>query len=152
MTDSKTPDWAKEEASDLYDLVSDAPSTAKAKAEITLALVEAERRGSANLISIIADIREKSGVGAKPMLGELADAISQALLSAYERGRADKERDLAVARQALIDWLHIYAPGLCNSWKVDEARVRVGEHGTIAYIAKALAAFDPPAKENDNER
>jgi hypothetical protein len=31
---------------------------------------------TANLLSIIADIREKTGVGGKPMLNELADAIA----------------------------------------------------------------------------
>lgn len=56
----------------------------------------------ANLISIIADIREKSGVGAKPMLGDLADAIALALSQAYERGQVDMRERAAghIDRQA----------------------------------------------------
>lgn len=41
------------------------------------ALAAADVPESANLLSIIADIREKSGVGSKPMLNELADAIGE---------------------------------------------------------------------------
>lgn len=50
------------------------------------------RESYANLINIIADIREKSGVGGKPMLGELADAIEARIAAAEQRG-AEKERE-----------------------------------------------------------
>lgn len=51
------------------------------------------------LISIIADIRDKSGVGAKPMLGELADAIALVIDQAYERGQESmRERAAQVAK------------------------------------------------------
>ena len=58
---------------------------------IAQALAEAERLGrddtdSANLLSIIADIREKSGLGAKPMLGELAGAIAARIDDARREG------------------------------------------------------------------
>lgn len=59
---------------------------------IAQALAEAERLGrddtdSANLLSIIADIREKSGLGAKPMLGDLAGAIAERIASAEREGK-----------------------------------------------------------------
>jgi len=50
------------------------------------------RASYANLINIIADIREKSGVGATPMLGELADAIEARIAAAEQRG-AERERE-----------------------------------------------------------
>lgn len=55
----------------------------------------------ANLISIIADIREKSGLGGYPMLSELADAIGSKLADAESRAtRAEQERDEALERAA----------------------------------------------------
>lgn len=53
---------------------------------IAAALAEAEREATTNLISIIADIRMKSGVGAKPMLGELADAIADRVEESHREG------------------------------------------------------------------
>ena len=53
----------------------------------------------ANLISIIADIREKSGLGGYPMLSELADAIGSKLADAESRATsAEQERDEALER------------------------------------------------------
>lgn len=49
-------------------------------------LAKAEREASANLIGIIADIRQKSRVGAKPMLGELADAIAAQIEESRREG------------------------------------------------------------------
>lgn len=49
---------------------------------IARALAAAEAEASANLISIIADIRQKSGIGGKPMLGELAEAIAEKIKDA----------------------------------------------------------------------
>lgn len=70
---------------------------------------------------------------------------SIALLSAYERGRAERAGEITVAEQALKDWLHVYAPDLCDAVEVEKAKARIGEHGTIAYIARALEALAPPA-------
>lgn len=42
-----------------------------------------------NLILIIADIREKSGVGLKPALSELADAIAAKVVCSVKRGRCE---------------------------------------------------------------
>jgi len=60
------------------------------------------RASYANLINIIADIREKSGVGGKPMLGELADAIEARIAAAEQRG-AERERYVAEAEGELYD-------------------------------------------------
>jgi hypothetical protein len=35
------------------------------------------------------------------------------------------------------DWMHIYASDMCDEARVKEARSRVYEHGTLAYIAFA---------------
>jgi len=55
------------------------------------------RESYANLINVIADIREKSGVGGKPMLGELADAIEARIAAAEQRWA---ERAAKMARAA----------------------------------------------------
>lgn len=58
------------------------------------ARVKEDATGTANLISIIANIRERSGVGGKPMLSELADAIGAKIEATESRAtRAEQERD-----------------------------------------------------------
>lgn len=42
---------------------------------------------------------------------------------------------LEVAQRGINDWLHLYAPDECREDRVAEARKRVHEHGTLAYIA-----------------
>lgn len=37
---------------------------------------------------------------------------------------------------ALDDWLNIHAPEFCSDLRVAEAYRRLGEHGTISYIAE----------------
>lgn len=54
---------------------------------VAAAMAEGEARETANLIGIISDIRQKSGIGAKPMLGELADAIAERIVKAEREGR-----------------------------------------------------------------
>ncbi|NSX90086.1 hypothetical protein [Agrobacterium tumefaciens] len=49
----------------------------------------------------------------------------------------DIEQKCKVALQALSDWAVIYAPDMCCAKTVREARQRVLEHGTLAYIANA---------------
>lgn len=62
------------------------------------------RASYANLINIIASIREKSGVGAKPMLGDLADAIEARIAAAEQRGvEKERERCAKVAEEAAED-------------------------------------------------
>jgi len=63
------------------------------------------RASYANLINIIADIREKSGVGGKPMLGELADAIEARMAAAEHRGaERERERCAKVAEERVPLW------------------------------------------------
>ena len=51
------------------------------------------------------------------------------------------ERELALEKAltrsvtALDDWLNTYASELCDPKRVEEAAVRIREHGTLAYIA-----------------
>lgn len=49
----------------------------------------------ASLLSVIAAIREKSGVGTVPMLSELPEAIASAIASAVEAERAWQDMDSA---------------------------------------------------------
>jgi hypothetical protein len=48
-----------------------------------------------------------------------------------ERAREALERSVT----ALNDWLHVYAPEFCGDDHVAESRARIGEYGTLAYIA-----------------
>jgi hypothetical protein len=48
---------------------------------------------------------------------------------------ADLRRALEAAQRGINDWLHLYAPDHCHADRVAEARSRVHEHGTLAYIA-----------------
>lgn len=77
----------------------------KARAILATGLVPDEAAvrtdNTANLISIIADIREKTGLGGKPMLIELADAI----VAEMDRRVADEREKCAEAR-AEIDRLN----------------------------------------------
>lgn len=62
-----------------------------------------DERDVTNLLNVIADIREKSGVGARPMLSELADAIAASLQSqAQQIGRLLRERDEALEALRLL--------------------------------------------------
>lgn len=74
----------RERAKVIYDALG--RGSARDEEVIARALAKSEAEGTANLISIIADIRQKSGVGAKPMLGELADAIEARIAKAEREG------------------------------------------------------------------
>jgi hypothetical protein len=58
---------------------------------------------------------------------------------------------LEAAMQGINDWLHLYAPDECREDRVAEAKKRVHEHGTLAYIAglneKAHKALATKASE-----
>ena len=54
---------------------------------------------------------------------------------------------------AIDDWLNIYASAECDEQRVKEAKKRIREHGTLAYIANvqeqnraALALIEQPAR------
>lgn len=64
------------------------------------------------LLSYLADIRQKSGVGMKPMLSELADAIAAKIYTARAEGMEEAAR--------IIDHL--------NGWGSDNGRGGHAEH------------------------
>lgn len=43
-----------------------------------------------------------------------------------------------IALLALSDWAVTYAPDMCNPDTVEQAKARILEHGTLAYIASAI--------------
>lgn len=77
------------------------------------------------------------------------------LARAAEAGTTALSRSMT----AIEDWLNIYASDLCATDRVEEARRRVGEHGTLAYIADvqqvnrdalgAMEALTLPAKPTE---
>lgn len=78
-------------------------------------------------------------------IAELTDdlRISSELLTAAIGDYNDAKtlvRELVAALDtsvvAINDWLHIYAEDECNADRVAEAKARVLEHGTLAYIAE----------------
>lgn len=42
---------------------------------------------------------------------------------------------LEQSRMALDDWLNTYAPDMCDEKRVAEAHARIGQYGTLYYIA-----------------
>lgn len=48
------------------------------------------------------------------------------------------EQKCKVALRALSDWAVTYAPEMCNPDTVEQAKARILEHGTLAYIANAI--------------
>jgi len=67
----------------------------KAAAEIELLRLSLSETEDNTLLSYLADIRQKSGVGIKPMLSELADAIATALSEARATGRREGMEEAA---------------------------------------------------------
>jgi hypothetical protein len=43
---------------------------------------------------------------------------------------------------ALNDWTHTYAPEFCHEETVKESRDRIGEYGTLGYVAHLLSEID----------
>jgi hypothetical protein len=93
---SEIPDSLREKAREVYDRLG--RGSAADEDAIHTALLAVRNEASSNLIAIISDIREKSGVGGKPMLGELADAIAARIEQA--RNEAIAEEREACAREA----------------------------------------------------
>jgi hypothetical protein len=52
--------------------------------------------------------------------------------------RASMRTALQAAITALDDWTHTYAPEFCNPQRVEAAQERIGQVGTIAYIADVV--------------
>lgn len=105
----------------------------------------------ANLISIIADIREKSGLGGKPMLNELAYAVEAKIEAAESRAlRAEHERDEAYERAAgVVDGAIAEFDDLLKREDVKTApkamectRITVKAFGELGAAIRRLAAGD----------
>lgn len=78
----------------------------------------------------------------------LARSESEVLVSEVARLRAALQR----AGAALDDWMSVYAPELCKLERVAQAIERLGEYGTLGYIAsvrqevrEALGPLKPEA-------
>ena len=72
MTDKRTRHIERLEA---MSEAADALTASRSDVERLRGELDRAEQSNANLFNIIADIREKSGLGSKPMLGELAAAI-----------------------------------------------------------------------------
>lgn len=86
-----------------------------------------------SLLTVIADIREKTGVGGKPMLDELADAIAEKLTS-KERALAEAVEVMRRCENALSRCYNVTewpADGSTDQDKAAEsARAFVAQHGS----------------------
>lgn len=61
---------------------------------------------------------------------------STGIATTFESFLLDAFEALERSRIALDDWLNIHASDHCDAARVAEARARVNERGTIAYIAE----------------
>ena len=55
--------------------------------------------------------------------------------------KADKEVLLAALNAAILaldDWTNVYASDFCNEARVEEAKARLNEYGTVWYIANTV--------------
>jgi len=68
-----------------------------------------DERDATNLLSVIADIREKSGLGAKPMLSELADAVARAIIEAEAKGAERQWQPIETAPRD-GSWIEVFCP------------------------------------------
>ena len=75
-------------------------------------------------------------------------ALTECRLSYLEAENARLREALGNSVTAIDDWLNLYAPDHCDETRVEEAKMRVHEHGTLYYIAiiqeANLAALAPP--------
>lgn len=65
----------------------------------------------------------------------LADDLRMRLQE-VEAARAEAVVALQRSMTALDDWINTYAPEFCKPERVEEARKRIWENGTLAYIAE----------------
>lgn len=63
-------------------------------------------KDNTQLLLILADIREKSGVGQKPMLTELGDAIAQSIDMPFQVIRILREQERKLMHEAEAKMLH----------------------------------------------
>lgn len=61
------------------------------------------------------------------------------IVDAYDEAAANHIETLVVALRrsmvAIDDWLNVYASDLCDPARIEEAKKRISEHGTLSYIA-----------------
>ena len=70
-----------------------------------------------------------------------------------EKAEAENERlreALDQSRIALDDWVNTYAPEFCDAARVEEARARIRQHGTLGYVA-TVQEQNRRALENSHE-
>lgn len=104
--------------------------------------------GGTTLYSVIADIREKSGVGVKPMLSELADAIAEkiaASVPAHDRrvlvcgGRDYNDRERVFHELHLLaekhGWLTIIQGGADGADALAREWAELCHHGLVTFRA-----------------
>jgi hypothetical protein len=89
----------------------------------------------------------------KAVNGGLRDALAVMVVRQGKQEEAEasmrlqlaaKDREIAALQAALRrhmivvdDWMHIYAPDMCDDDRVKEAQARAHSRGTLAYIAEA---------------
>ena len=57
---------------------------------------------------------------------------------------------LKTAIIALDDWTHLYAPEFCDEERVNQAQIRLSEHGTLYYIADVVTQCRDALKETND--
>lgn len=66
------------------------------------------------------------------------------------RDRNSVRTALQTAMTALDDWSCTYAPEFCDPKRVQEAKNRLSDQGTLYYIAATLAQCRKAMKENND--
>jgi len=74
------------------------------------------------------------------------DGIAQ-----ISKDRKSLRTALQEAITALDDWTNVYAPELCDPERVKEAKARISEYGTLAYISIVLENCRKAIKEDNDE-
>lgn len=105
------------------------------------------------LTGLVRQKHDKPSVGMAE--GDYAPLVRQSALTAAESRVQSLEEEVKRLREAversntaLNDWLNVYAGAFCNPDIVAEAQARIGEFGTIAYIASVTAQNRDALKGN----
>ena len=75
------------------------------------------------------------------------------LIQEFDRQRAKRDdrmdrmtSALHAAILALGDWVNIYAPEFCDEQRVEEAKARINEQGTLQYVATVIQQCEDSLK------
>lgn len=79
--------------------------------------------------------------------GEAADLIQSQQSLIEEMSGA-----LEISKTALNDWLNIHASDECDPLRVIEAKGRIGEYGTIGYIAEVTGKISGVLAKSDQTK